>query len=152
MNRRYLSSKRRCNRRTSWYTGETLCTIGWTDSPSFSSVGRVAEEEQRRQQHRMIRRSEWGHRRTIRRLVWIHTETRQDEAFSTGWSDAWSRWSVGLSDGWVKANRGDLDAGSSAPDDPMHRQCIASEQLCQKRHVRWRQQLVAPDEPTPGKR
>jgi hypothetical protein len=36
----------------------------------------------------MIRRSEWGHRRSIRCSVWIHTETRQDEAFSTGWSDA----------------------------------------------------------------
>jgi hypothetical protein len=36
----------------------------------------------------MIRRSEWGHRRSIRRLVWIHTEMRQDEAFDTGWSDA----------------------------------------------------------------
>jgi hypothetical protein len=32
----------------------------------------------------------------------------------------------------VEANRGDLVAGSSAPDDPTHRQCIASEQLCQR--------------------
>jgi hypothetical protein len=31
----------------------------------------------------MIRRSECGHRRSIRRSVWIKTETRQDEAFST---------------------------------------------------------------------
>jgi hypothetical protein len=29
--------------------GETLGTVRWTDSPFFSSVGRVAEEEQRRQ-------------------------------------------------------------------------------------------------------
>jgi hypothetical protein len=29
--------------------GETLGTVGWTDGPFFSSVGRVAEEEQRRQ-------------------------------------------------------------------------------------------------------
>jgi hypothetical protein len=67
----------------------------------------------------------------------------------------WSRGSVGLSDGRVEANRDDLVAGSSAPDDPTHRRCIASEQLCQQifnGHVQWRQQLVAPDEPTPGKR
>jgi hypothetical protein len=44
----------------------------------------------------------------------------------------WSRGSVGLFDGRVEANRGDLDTGSSAPDEPTHRQCIASEQLCQR--------------------
>jgi hypothetical protein len=44
----------------------------------------------------------------------------------------WSRDSVGLSDGRVEANRDDLVAGSSAPDDPTDRQCIASEQLCQR--------------------
>jgi hypothetical protein len=67
----------------------------------------------------------------------------------------WSRGSVGLSDGRVEANRDDLVARSSAPDDPTHHRCIASEQLCQrifKGHVQWRQRLVAPDEPTPGKR
>jgi hypothetical protein len=41
----------------------------------------------------------------------------------------WSRGSVGLSDGRVEANRDDLVAGSSAPDDPTHRRCIASDQL-----------------------
>jgi hypothetical protein len=44
----------------------------------------------------------------------------------------WSRGSVDLSDSRVKANRDDLVAGSSAPDDPTHRRCIASEQLCQR--------------------
>jgi hypothetical protein len=44
----------------------------------------------------------------------------------------WSKGSVGLSDGRVEANRDDLVAGSSAPDDPTHRRCIASEQLCQR--------------------
>jgi hypothetical protein len=44
----------------------------------------------------------------------------------------WSRGSVGLSDGRVKANRDDLVAGSSAPDDPTHRRCITLEQLCQR--------------------
>jgi hypothetical protein len=29
--------------------GQTLGTVGWTDGPLFSSVGRVAEEEQGRQ-------------------------------------------------------------------------------------------------------
>jgi hypothetical protein len=29
--------------------GETLGTVGWTDDPFPSSVGRVAEEEQQRQ-------------------------------------------------------------------------------------------------------
>jgi hypothetical protein len=37
----------------------------------------------------------------------------------------WSR-------GSVEANRDNLVAGSSAPDDPTDRQCIASEQLCQR--------------------
>jgi hypothetical protein len=51
----------------------------------------------------------------------------------------WSRWSVGLSDGCVKANRGDLDVGSSASDDPTHHRCIASEQLCQRiSTAKWR--------------
>jgi hypothetical protein len=44
----------------------------------------------------------------------------------------WSRGSVSLFDGRVEAIRGDLDAGSSAPDDLTHRRCIASEQLCQR--------------------
>jgi hypothetical protein len=44
----------------------------------------------------------------------------------------WSRGSVGLSDGRVEANRDDLVAGSSAPGEPTHRRCIASEQLCQR--------------------
>jgi hypothetical protein len=67
----------------------------------------------------------------------------------------WTRGSVGLSDGRVEDNRDDLVAGFSAPDDPTHRRCIASEQLCLwifNGHVRWRQRLVAPDEPTPEKR
>jgi hypothetical protein len=62
----------------------------------------------------------------------------------------WSRGNIGLSDGHVKANRDDLAAGSSAPDEPTHRQCNASEQLCQwisNSYVTWR----APDEPTPRK-
>jgi hypothetical protein len=44
----------------------------------------------------------------------------------------WSRGSVGLSGGRMEANRDDLVAGSSAPDDPTDRRCIASEQLCQR--------------------
>jgi hypothetical protein len=44
----------------------------------------------------------------------------------------WSRGNVGLSDGRVEANRDDLVAGSSAPDEPTHRRCIASEKLCQR--------------------
>jgi hypothetical protein len=68
--------------------GKTLGTVGWTDGPFPSSVRRVAEEVQQRQYHQMIRRSKWWHRRSIRRSVWIHTETCQDEPFSTGWTDA----------------------------------------------------------------
>jgi hypothetical protein len=44
----------------------------------------------------------------------------------------WSRGSVGPSDGRVEANRDDWVVGSSAPDDPTDRRCIASEQLCQR--------------------
>jgi hypothetical protein len=65
-------------------------------------------------------------------------------------STPWSRGSIGLSDGRVKANRGDLVVGSSAPDDPTHRRCIASEQF-----VRESQRICdvggASDEPTPWK-
>jgi hypothetical protein len=43
----------------------------------------------------------------------------------------WSRGSVGLSDSHVEATRGVLVAGSSAPDEPTHHRCNASEQLCQ---------------------
>jgi hypothetical protein len=43
----------------------------------------------------------------------------------------WSRGSVGLSDGRVESTRDILVAGSSAPDEPTHRRCIAPEQLCQ---------------------
>jgi hypothetical protein len=39
----------------------------------------------------------------------------------------WSRGSVGLSDGRVEATRDALAAGSSAPDEPTHCRCIASE-------------------------
>jgi hypothetical protein len=39
MNRRHQINKRRCNRRTSWYTGQTLGTVRWTDDPLFSSAG-----------------------------------------------------------------------------------------------------------------
>jgi hypothetical protein len=44
----------------------------------------------------------------------------------------WSKGSVGLSDGRMEATTDVLAAGSSAPDDPTDRRCIASEQLCQK--------------------
>jgi hypothetical protein len=62
----------------------------------------------------------------------------------------WSRGSVGLSDGRVEATREVLAAGSLAPDEPTHRRCNASKQLCQRifnGYMTWR----APDEPTPRK-
>jgi hypothetical protein len=42
------------------------------------------------------------------------------------------RVSSSSSDGRVKANRDGLAAGSSAPDEPTVRRCIASKQLCQQ--------------------
>jgi hypothetical protein len=42
------------------------------------------------------------------------------------------RVSSGSSDGRVEANRDDLAAGSSAPDEPTVHRCIVSEQLCQR--------------------
>jgi hypothetical protein len=42
------------------------------------------------------------------------------------------RGSVGLFDGRMEANRDDLVARSSAPDDPTDRRSIASEKLCQR--------------------
>jgi hypothetical protein len=50
----------------------------------------------------------------------------------------------------VEATKDVLAIGSSAPDEPTHRRCNASEQLCQRifnNYVMWR----APDEPTPRK-
>jgi hypothetical protein len=44
----------------------------------------------------------------------------------------WTRGSVGLSGSRMEANRDDLVAWSSAPDDPMDCRCIVSEQLCQR--------------------
>jgi hypothetical protein len=63
----------------------------------------------------------------------------------------WSRGSVGLCDGRVEATRDVLVAGSSAPDEPTHCRCNASELLCQRifnGYVTWR----ASDELTPRKR
>jgi hypothetical protein len=72
-------------------------TVGWTDGPVSRCAGWIAEEEQWRQLHRMIRRPEWGHRRSIRGSVWIKTKMHQDEVFSIGWTDALvkgERWSI----------------------------------------------------------
>jgi hypothetical protein len=75
-------------------------------------------------------------------------ETRQDEALSTGCTDAMVSGSVYLYDGLEETNRDILAKSSSAPDDPMLHRCIVSEQVCQQRcndYVTWR----APDELTP---
>jgi hypothetical protein len=132
MNRRYLYNKRQCNRRTSWYSGETLGTVGWTDRPFL-----VASDELQRKskEDSSIGWSDSLSGDTVS-LSDAQFESRQRRAKkkSSAPDDPtpWSRWSVDLSDGRVKANRGDLDAGSSAPDDPTHRGCIASKQLCQR--------------------
>jgi hypothetical protein len=66
-------------------------------------------------------RSIGGNRHSIRWSCLNKTETRQDEALSTE-----NRWvSSGSSDVCVEANKDDLAAGSSAPDEPTVRQCIA---------------------------
>jgi hypothetical protein len=44
----------------------------------------------------------------------------------------WSRGSVGLYDGHMEANKDDVAAGSSAPDEPTHSRYIASEEMCQR--------------------
>jgi hypothetical protein len=51
----------------------------------------------------------------------------------------------------VEANRDDLVARSSAPDDPTDRWCIASEQLCVRESQRLSDVGGAPDETTPWK-
>jgi hypothetical protein len=44
-----------------------------------------------------------------------------------------NRWvSSGLSDGYEETNRDGLARSPSAPDEPTHRRCIASEQFCQR--------------------
>jgi hypothetical protein len=49
MNRRSLIYKRRSIVGRVGRQGETLGTVGWTDGPFSTCVGRVAEEEQGRQ-------------------------------------------------------------------------------------------------------
>jgi hypothetical protein len=62
-------------------------TVGWTDGVLSSCTGWIGEEEPRRQQRRINRRSIGGNRRSIRWSCLNKTETRQDEALSTGWTD-----------------------------------------------------------------
>jgi hypothetical protein len=116
--------------------GKILGTIGWTDGPISRCVGRVAEEEQQRSS------TGWSDEDTVG-LSDAQFESRQRRAKmkSSAPDDLmpWSRGSVGLSDGCMKANRDDLVAGSSSPDDPTHHRCIASEQLCQRiSTAKWR--------------
>jgi hypothetical protein len=131
--------------------GETLGTVGWTDDPSLVE----SDELQRKRSEDSSTRWYDGLSGDTVGLSDAQFESRQRRAKTkpSALDDPtlWSRWSVGLSDGRVEANRGDLCAESSAPDDPTDRRCITSEQ-CQRRHVRWRQWLVALDESTPGKR
>jgi hypothetical protein len=87
MNRRHPRGERRCT----CYTVQKACwigTVGWTDGPHSSCVGRVAELKPRRQKHQMNRRSIGLNHRSIRWPSLNKTETRQDEPFSTGWTDA----------------------------------------------------------------
>jgi hypothetical protein len=103
MNRRYHRCKRPCTWYTTW---RKLNSHRPLDEPTVCFLVAPNEwkrQRSRRQKHRMIRRSERGYRRSIRRLVWMNTETHQDEAFSTGWTDAMIRGSVGLSDGYEDA-------------------------------------------------
>jgi hypothetical protein len=122
--------------------GKTLGTVGWTDGPISRCVGRVAEEEQRRSS------TGWSDEDTVglsdaKFESWQRCAKTKPSAPND--LTTWSRGSVGLSDGRVEANRVDLDAGSSAPDEPTHRRCIASGQLCQRistakwrgRGIRW---------------
>jgi hypothetical protein len=109
--------------------GQTLGTVGWIDSLLFSSVGRVAEEDSSTGWSDSLSGDTVGlsdaQFEFIQRRAKTKPSTPDDPT-------PWSRWSVGLPDSRVEANRGDLNAESSAPDDPTHRQCIASEKLCQR--------------------
>jgi hypothetical protein len=62
----------------------------------------------------------------IRRLHLNHTETRQRNCFSTGWTDAWMEDSVVHPTVIFKSYSTAPSVESSAPDDPMGRRCIAS--------------------------
>jgi hypothetical protein len=112
--------------------GETLGTVGWTDSP-FS---RCMDELQRKSSEDSSTGWSDGLSGDIVGLFDAKFEFIQRRAKTKPSAPddptPWSRGSVGLSDGRVEANRGDLSAESSAPDDPTHRRCIASEQLCHK--------------------
>jgi hypothetical protein len=157
MNRRYLYYKRRCNRRTSWFKGR---------NPRHHQMNRrstflvVSDELQRRSSEDSS--TGWSDIRLSGDTVGLsdtqfHSRQRRAKTKSSAPDDPtpWSRGSVGLFDGRVEANRDDFVTGYSAQDYLTHRPCIASELLCQRifnGHVRWRQRLVAQDEPTPGKR
>jgi hypothetical protein len=132
MNRRYLDSKRRCNRRTSWYTK-------WTKAPSDEPTVHflvASDVLQRRRSKDSSTGWSYGLSEDTIGLSDARFETRQRRAKTKSSAPEeptpWSRGSVGLSDGRMEANRDVLAVGSSSPDEPTHRRCIASEQLCQR--------------------
>jgi hypothetical protein len=72
--------------------------------------------------HRTIRRLD---HQFIRRLHLNHTETRQLNCFSTGWTDAWIEDSAIHPTVIFKSCSTAPSVESSAPDDPTGRRCIA---------------------------
>jgi hypothetical protein len=136
MNRRYLDCKRRCNRRTSRFTG-------W--NPRHRRMNRwsiflVASDELQR------RRSEDRAPDDLTVWVWtpsvyptLHLNQDRDAPRLELQHRMNRRWSSGSSDALEGANSKVLARSSSAPDDPTHRRSITSEQLCQRiSTAKWR--------------
>jgi hypothetical protein len=102
-------------------------TVGWTDGTGIGSsdvlgfgynMGQGSELK-----HRTIRRLD---HRFIRRLRLNHTETRQVNCFSTGWTDAWMMYTTVHPTVQFNSYSTTPSVKSSAPDNPTGRQCIAS--------------------------
>jgi hypothetical protein len=102
-------------------------TVGWTDGTGISSSDAL------RFGYSMGQGSALKHR-TIRhldhRFIWQfhlnHTETRELNCFSTGWTDAWIEDSAVHPTVIFKSYSTAPSVESSAPDDPTGRRCIAS--------------------------
>jgi hypothetical protein len=101
-------------------------TVGWTDCTCIGSSGALGFGYSMGQgsalQHRTIRRLD---HRFIWQLHLNNTETRQDNCFSTGWTNTWIEDSAVHPMVIFKSYSTAPSVESSAPDDPMGRQCIA---------------------------
>jgi hypothetical protein len=112
---------------------------------SMISLNKTEMRQVRSFQHRMNRRGGSSSSDS----PWVQDRDRAggSEDLCTWWTDGVC---ISSSDGLEEANNKVLAAKSSALDEPTVRRC-KHQMNCVTGHARWRQWLVALDEPTPGK-